>query len=143
MKKLLLVLALLAAGIYQFYPASTPAVALQAEQRTGTSVSDAYAQQKSDVQVSGKGTVSRILKDDNHGNRHQRFILRLEDGLTLLVAHNIDLAPRIDNLKVGDRVSFYGEYEWNNKGGVLHWTHHDPAGRHPGGWLKHLDRTYQ
>lgn len=143
MKKLLLALALLVAGFYQFYPAGTPAVALQAEQRSGASVADAYAQQKSDVQVSGSGTVTRILKDDHHGNRHQRFILRLEGGLTLLVAHNIDLAPRIDSLKVGDTVGFYGEYEWNNKGGVLHWTHHDPAGRHPGGWLKHLDRTYQ
>jgi hypothetical protein len=25
----------------------------------------------------------------------------------------------------------------------LHWTHHDPAGRHVAGWLKHGDRVYQ
>jgi Protein of unknown function (DUF3465). len=50
------------------------------------------------------------LPDDEQGSRHQRFILRLASGRTLLVAHNIDLAPRIDGLQVGDQVAFSGEY---------------------------------
>lgn len=103
----------------------------------------AYQSQQSDVQVRGSGIVIRVLRDDNVGSRHQKFILKLESRQTLLVAHNIDLASRVANLNVGDRIEFNGEYEWNSKGGVLHWTHHDPQGRHEGGWLKHNGRTYQ
>ncbi len=103
----------------------------------------AYQSQQSDVQVRGSGVVIRVLRDDNVGSRHQKFILKLESRQTLLVAHNIDLAPRVASLNVGDRIEFNGEYEWNSKGGVLHWTHHDPQGRHEGGWLKHNGRTYQ
>ena len=106
-------------------------------------LADVFANRRSDVQVNGVGTVTRILSDDNEGSRHQRFILDVGSGQTVLIAHNIDLAPRIDDLAKGDRVEFYGEYEWNERGGVVHWTHHDPAGRHVGGWLKHGGRTYE
>jgi hypothetical protein len=103
----------------------------------------AFQNRTSDLQVEGRGEVIRLLEDDNKGSRHQRFILRLETGQTILVAHNIDLAPRIVSLDEGDLVSFYGEYEWNSKGGVIHWTHDDPDHRHVAGWLKHQGRTYQ
>ncbi|WP_185841853.1 DUF3465 domain-containing protein [Vibrio cholerae] len=103
----------------------------------------AYQSQQSDLQVQGLGQVVKVLPDDNDGSRHQKFILKLNSGQTLLVVHNIDLAPRIPNLKVGDSVEFYGEYEWNKKGGVLHWTHKDPQNRHAHGWLKHNDQVYE
>ncbi len=107
------------------------------------SLTYAIDNQLSDVQVKDSGIVSKTLSDDLNGSRHQRFILRLEDNHTLLVAHNIDLAPKIKSLRKGDRVNFYGEYEWNNKGGVLHWTHHDPGGHHIDGWLEHEGKRYQ
>jgi uncharacterized protein DUF3465 len=94
-------------------------------------------------QIRGTGEVVRVLADDNDGSRHQRFILRLPSGQTLLVAHNIDVAERIAGLRVGDRVEFSGEYEPNPQGGVVHWTHRDPAGRRAGGWLKHGGREYR
>lgn len=103
----------------------------------------AFANRQSDLQIEGHGTVIKLLPDDLKGSRHQRFLLQLSHGQVLLVAHNIDLAPRIADLKRGDRVSFYGEYEWNAKGGVIHWTHHDPKGRHAAGWLEHRGRRYQ
>jgi uncharacterized protein DUF3465 len=106
-------------------------------------VAEAFENQQSGIEVSGEGTVSRILGDDNDGDRHQRFVLALGSGQTLLVAHNIDVAPRIESLAVGDQVSFHGVYEWNDKGGVVHWTHHDPQGQHEAGWLRHRGHTYR
>jgi hypothetical protein len=95
------------------------------------------------VQVTGEGTVTRILPDDTDGSRHQRFILGLVTGQTLLVAHNVDVASRVTFLERGDLVEFSGVYEWNPQGGVVHWTHHDPNGQHAAGWLKHNGRTFQ
>ena len=97
----------------------------------------------SDVLVEGQGTIARVLSDDRRGSQHQRFLVRLESGHTVLISHNIDLAPRVENLRTGDTIAFRGEYAWNDKGGVVHWTHHDPDGRHPGGWLKHQGQTYR
>ncbi len=97
----------------------------------------------SDTQVEGSGTITRILADDNEGSRHQRFILKLASGQTVLVAHNIDLAPRVADIRQGDTVAYYGEFETNPQGGVIHWTHHDPQGRHIDGWLKHNGNLYQ
>lgn len=104
---------------------------------------NAFTEQESGRQVTGEGTVTRLLSDDNEGSRHQRFILTLASGQTVLVAHNIDLAPRLTSLKTGDAVAFSGVFEWNAKGGVIHWTHRDPSGRHQAGWLKHAGQTYQ
>lgn len=94
-------------------------------------------------QTRGSGEVVRILSDDNEGSRHQRFILRLDGGRTVLVAHNIDLAPRVAGLQTGDTVEYYGVFESNDRGGVIHWTHHDPQGRHIDGWLEHRGRRYE
>jgi hypothetical protein len=103
----------------------------------------AIDQRLTNVQVQGHGIVDRILADDNQGSRHQRFILRIDSERTVLVTHNIDLAPRIPQLQRGDSVSFAGEYVWNSQGGVIHWTHHDPRGRRSDGWLQHQGKTYQ
>jgi hypothetical protein len=101
-----------------------------------------FDRQASDVQVSGRGVVTQILADDNEGGRHQRFILALDSGQTLLIAHNIDHAPRLDGLSVGDAVEFYGEYYYTEQGGGIHWTHADPDGSHVAGYLKWDGDTY-
>ena len=108
-----------------------------------SAIGRAFASGASYVRVEGEGTVTRLLPDDLDGLRHQRFVIQLTSGQTLLVAHNIDVAPRIDGLKVGDSVRFNGEYVWNEKGGVIHWTHHDPQGRHVAGWVMHNGKRYQ
>lgn len=103
----------------------------------------AFHAERGDLLVESSGTVIKLLPDDRDGSRHQRFLIRLSNGHSLLVAHNIDLAPRVEGLQTGDVVAFKGEYEWNGKGGVIHWTHHDPDGRRAGGWLRHRGRIYQ
>ena len=153
MKKLILIIAVAIAAyagfthtpgtfpipsIESFFPSSDSGLSTSDE-----ALQDAFENKHSDFQVGGSGTVVKILPDDNQGRRHQRFIIELASQQTLLIAHNIDLAPRVASLEVGDHVNFYGEYEWNAKGGVIHWTHHDPAGRHADGWLNHGGKLYQ
>jgi hypothetical protein len=108
-----------------------------------TFFAQAFAGKASGQQGEGQGTVTRLLPDDTSGDRHQRFIVKLASGQTLLIAHNIDVAPRVEGLQVGDAVSFKGQYEWNNQGGLVHWTHRDPRGRHLPGWITFKGKTYQ
>lgn len=110
---------------------------------TDQTIENAYDDRRNDLQVGGLGTVVRTLADDHDGSRHQRFILELNSGHTLLIAHNIDVAPRIPDVHEGDTVEFYGFFEYNDQGGVIHWTHHDPEGYHEDGWLKHEGVVYQ
>ena len=130
-------------------PRKAPARQASATEKRRTSLANdrilarAFANRTSNIQVEGEGTVTRLLSDDLNGARHQRFILQLASGQTLLVTHNIDIAPRIDELELGDSVSFHGEYVWNEKGGLIHWTHHDPQDSSAGGWIKHNGKTYQ
>ena len=74
------------------------------------------------------------LGDD--ASRHRLAIETLAEG-GLRIAPDTAPGPA---LEVGDVVEFFGEYEWNEQGGVIHWTHHDPAGRHTDGWLRHGGR---
>lgn len=102
-----------------------------------------FAQKAQGRMVDGSGKVVRLLADDSKGSRHQKFLVNIAANQTLLFAHNIDLALRIDTLKVGDTVEFRGEYSYNPKGGVVHWTHLDPRNTHEAGWIKHHGITYE
>lgn len=91
--------------------------------------------------IEGAGVVTRLIPDDNDGARHQRIILDLRNGQTVLIAHNIDLATRVP-LGIGDRIRFRGVYEWNEQGGLVHWTHHDPRMIENGGYIRFRRREY-
>jgi len=123
-------------------PATASAPSESVPANSDAQLQQLFDTQQSDVQVMGRGTVTRLLADDDSGARHQRFILQLASGQTLLIAHNIDIAPRLDGLQVGDTVTFCGEYIYNDQGGTVHWTHHDPGGTHVAGWLDWDGRRY-
>jgi len=156
MKKVLLLILAAGFAVNEFLEQSPTFVALSGAQGSATSsplppntqannqaLNNAYQNRQSDVQVKGSGIVIRTLADDKKSSQHQKFLVKLAPGNTILIAHNIDLAPRINALREGDIIEFYGEYEWNEKGGVVHWTHRDPRGNHESGWLKHKGSTYQ
>jgi len=119
-----------------------PSGAETAAEVSNAALEQAFENRKSDVQVSGHGVVIKLLKDDNKGAKHQKFLVRINARQTLLFAHNTDLAPRVP-LQTGDEISFYGEYVYNPKGGIMHWTHHAPRGDHIAGWIMHNGRKYQ
>lgn len=130
-------------GMYERYrnhPARTP---ITATTDSDMQFSRAFSQRKSNLQLEGKGIVIKNMPDDKTGSRHQRFVIRLDSGQTLMIAHNIDLAPRIDSLQTGDVITFYGEYEWSPKGGIIHWTHADPRNYHVAGWIRHNGKLFQ
>ncbi|HZF14989.1 MAG TPA: DUF3465 domain-containing protein [Steroidobacteraceae bacterium] len=113
-----------------------------ASSSTLSAAEDAFRQHRSGVELTVEGTVDKILPDDTEGSPHQRFILRLASGQTVLIAHNIELASRIKGLAPGTPVQAHGEYEWNDKGGVVHWTHEDPKGTHQPGWIEVGGKRY-
>jgi len=147
MKKYLLIL-IVGIAVYGFVQQPQISFSIRSFFSSENSTSDialenAFKSKQSDIQVGGSGKVIKILPDDTQGRRHQKFILKLNSGQTILIAHNIDISQRISALDIGDHINFYGEYDWNSKGGVVHWTHQDPGGVHEGGWLNHGGKIYQ
>lgn len=94
------------------------------------------------VEITCCAPVVRLLPDDTRGLPHQKFILQLSNGTTVLVAHDTKMAPRVP-LQVGDRPILHGEYIWNPKGGLIHWTHHTDTPRHEGGWIMLNGQKYE
>lgn len=86
--------------------------------------------------------IKKLLPDDRKGSKHQRFLLELSNGTTVLVAHNIDMAPYVP-AQAGDIVTVHGEFIWNPRGGVLHWTHHSDTPRHESGYIDFAGNRYQ
>ena len=104
-------------------------------------VSPRYNKKETGSWIEDRGFVRRLLPDDADGSRHQRFVIEIAGGQTLLIAHNIDLAERIP-LGMGDRIRFRGMYEHNDLGGLVHWTHRDPLGELVGGYIRYRSHLY-
>jgi hypothetical protein len=102
-----------------------------------TTVERAFAEHLSGVQVTADGAVTRLLSDDTGpSGSHQRFIMQVKGSTqTLLIENNIDIGKRVP-VATGDEVIVHGEYVWNDQGGLIHFTHHDPAHTHDNGWIE-------
>lgn len=122
---------------------STTSKPVDGSGRGELAIVEAFAGQQSDVIVQCDLVVFKLLRDDNTGHRHQKLLARLPNhDHTVLIAHNIDLADRVP-VQTGETITVKGEYEYNDEGGVVHWTHHDPQRRRAGGWIEHEGKRYE
>jgi len=104
-----------------------------------------FASQSSRQEVIAQGHVAHVLGTQNGpSGEHEGFLLQLAGDCDLLVRveTNIDLTGPVP-MRDGDTVTVKGEYEYTALGGVIHWTHHDPAGRHLGGYVVDGGKTYE
>lgn len=95
---------------------------------------EAFQKKLSDIDLTSKGRVLKILPDNHEGAHHQRFVIECDSERTILIAHNLERAYRA-NIKIGDEVEVKGTYVWNKYGGILHNTHHDDHGEHEDGYI--------
>jgi hypothetical protein len=100
---------------------------------------DDIAHGRSGVEVTVDGPVVRLLA--MHGGAqgvHERFIVAVRAGdveQDILVADNISIG-RVAPVRIGDDVTVRGELAIDPSGPVIHWTHHDPRGRHESGFVR-------
>ena len=124
------------------------AAALQAcaatEPADDPALCSAYDAGRSRVEVVADGTVTRTLGvQPGRVSPHEGFLMRLGSGCSVIVRVevNTDFTGSIP-LQPGQHVLVKGEYEFYPLGGVIHWTHRDPRGRHAGGYVATGGRIY-
>lgn len=116
----------------------------QPEKPDNARVCAAYAAQAERVETIAQGNVLAILgTSSGPSGEHEGFLLKLTGDCDLLV--RVEVNTGITGpipLHRGEKVIVKGQYETDVTGGVIHWTHHDPAGRHVGGYIVAGGKTY-
>jgi hypothetical protein len=85
---------------------------------------------------------ARFFFGTNTQAEHEAFDVRSDDGTQLEIVDNVKLAPRVP-VQTGDRIAVRGELVRDpGREPVVHWTHHDPACKHPDGWIDFAGRRY-
>ncbi len=96
------------------------------------------------AEVDFSGTVAspaRFFYGTHTKCEHETFAVSTPSGVVDII-DNVDLAPRVP-VAPGDRVDVRGEYVNDpGKAPIVHWTHHDPAHRHPDGFIRLRGQLY-
>lgn len=72
---------------------------------------------------------------------HESFGVQTAAG-PVQVIDNVGIAPRVP-VQTGDRIDVRGEMVHDaGRMPIVHWTHHDPRGRHAGGFIELHGRFY-
>ncbi|MGH7738480.1 MAG: DUF3465 domain-containing protein [Candidatus Tyrphobacter sp.] len=104
----------------------------------------AIASSANGTEVVADGTVTQILgTHPGRSGAHEGFVLHLGSGCdaSLRVETNVDFTGPIP-LRTGERVVVKGEYDSDPDGSVIHFTHREVRGRHPGGYVIAGGRYY-
>ncbi|MBV9647713.1 MAG: DUF3465 domain-containing protein [Candidatus Eremiobacteraeota bacterium] len=84
----------------------------------------------------------RFFYGTNTHAMHEAFEVRADDGHRVEIVDNLALAPRVP-VSPGDHIVVQGELiPEARRGALVHWTHHDPAHRHPDGFIVLRGRVY-
>lgn len=105
----------------------------------------ALATHQCPAEVTFSGTVTSnpiFFHSQRSGLTHEAFDVRTPSGLQAEVVDNVDIGPRIP-VHPGEPVTVRGEYV-RDAGAthIVHFTHHDPSGRHAGGFVDAGGRRY-
>lgn len=113
---------------------------------------NAIQSHRSGQEVTIEGTVAQPPRfSKGPSGRHEDFIIEVSSGTgeqqLILVAHNVDIAPEVPfdegEVSAGTAdVIVHGELDIDRSGPVIHFTHHDPSGRHQPGFIKYRGATY-
>ncbi|MDE2573132.1 MAG: DUF3465 domain-containing protein [bacterium] len=105
----------------------------------------AVAAQRKPSEVTFSGTVTSeplFFHSRRSGLTHEAFDVSPPSGLRTQVVENVDVGPRVP-VHRGDSVVVRGEYVRDaGETHIVHWTHHDPDGRHVGGFIVDDGRRY-
>jgi len=127
-------------GVGQYWR-SQPGTGYEVEPGFAT-LDRAFLDHRSEFMTEVSGTVVRILIDDRSDPRTQEFVIRLENGQSILIVHDQVAAKRVP-VAIGDTVSVRGLYRWSETGGTLLFTEMDPSPRRRHGWVELEGKRYQ
>jgi hypothetical protein len=116
----------------------------QPEQPDNAAICGDYGSQSTNQEVIARGKVADILGTrSGRSGSHEGFLLKLDGDcdLTLKVETNVSITGPVP-IRRGEIVIVKGEYVYDPLGGILHWTHHDPEGRHIAGYVVSDGKTY-
>jgi len=104
-------------------------------------ITSAWHKKSSNLLVEVDARVVLLLPNRDDIKKLQRFLVELENGHRLEVAHDLELSENVP-VGVSSLIRLKGEFDYNENGGLIHWTHADPAGNRDGGWIEHNDMRY-
>lgn len=113
--------------------------AMNAEQALSACANDRSPAHHVEVYIP-RATVTRVLGERySSSGEHEGFLIAVNDRV-FKVEDNAGITGPIP-LRRGDAVSLLGQFECDDN--VIHWTHHDPRGRHITGYIEVNGQRYQ